>query len=89
MSEWFDLPTTPAKFWLAPTECDNNDQRTRQMIALVLALNSHDALTTEVAKLNSVVNKIRSIITDVQDGFDVTGSDEEILDVLNKLESGL
>jgi hypothetical protein len=44
-------------------------------------------ITNRVAKLNSVINEIRSIVTDVQDGFNITGSDAEILDVLNKLES--
>jgi hypothetical protein len=62
MSEWFDLPTTPAKFWLAPTERDNSDRRTGQMIALVLALNSHDALIAEVVKLKAVITKISDVL---------------------------
>jgi hypothetical protein len=55
-----------------------------QLKAMAHAINSHDALTAEVSALNSVINEIRSMVTDVQDGFEITGGDAEILDVLNE-----
>lgn len=151
MSDWFNLPTTPGKFWLAPVERDNGDRRQGQMIALVQAINTHDAMQARIVELEKEVEKtvyvysmvldhatggelskayfdhemvckaidkhyqlnedenikeaveiavedmtgrvvglegvlesIRSIVTDVQDGFDVTGSDAEILDLINE-----
>jgi 3-phenylpropionate/cinnamic acid dioxygenase small subunit len=62
MSEWFDLPTTPAKFWLAPIKHDNSNRRDGQRIALVLALNSHDTLIAEVAKLKAVITEISDVL---------------------------
>ena len=47
------------------------------------AINSHDALVEQNKALNEVINEIRAMVTDVQDGFDVTGGDAEILDLIN------
>lgn len=47
------------------------------------AVNSHDALVEQNKALNEVINEIRAMVTDVQDGFDVTGGDAEILNVIN------
>jgi hypothetical protein len=52
--------------------------------ACVIAINSHDALTARVAELENALNKMRSIVTDVQDGFDIVGSDAEILNLINE-----
>lgn len=52
--------------------------------AAIHAIDSHDALTARVAELEAAINKMRSIVTDVQDGFEVVGSDAEILDLINE-----
>lgn len=42
-----------------------------------------DKLTARNTELEAALEEIRSIVTDVQDGFEVTGSDAEILDLIN------
>ena len=63
INEWFNLPTTAAKFWLAPVQRDNGDRRKGQMKALVYALNSHDALVAKVADLEAK-NKFLDFVVD-------------------------
>lgn len=63
MSDWFDLPTTPAKFWLAPVELDNDDRRRGQMIALTEAINSHDKLTARITELEAMSAEVISMLS--------------------------
>tara|TARA_R110000824_G_scaffold400649_2_gene608654 strand:- start:1329 stop:1664 length:336 start_codon:yes stop_codon:yes gene_type:complete len=48
-----------------------------------VVVETHDALVEQNKALIKVINEIRSMVTDVQDGFDVTGGDAEILDLIN------
>jgi 3-phenylpropionate/cinnamic acid dioxygenase small subunit len=59
MSDWFNLPTTTGKFWLAPVELDNGDRRQGQMIALVHAINSHDTMQTRITELETALTNIK------------------------------
>jgi hypothetical protein len=40
-------------------------------------------LVEQNTALNEVINEIRAMVTDVQDGFNITGGDAEILNVIN------
>lgn len=44
---------------------------------------TYEAMQARNAELESALESIRSIVTDVQDGFEVTGGDAEILDLIN------
>ena len=51
--------------------------------------NQHDTLISRVSELEASLNKIRNMVTDIQDGFEITGGDAEILDEINEvLEAG-
>ena len=76
MSNVFNLPINIGKWVLSRLRDD-------EIKAVSHAINSHDALVEQNKALNEVINEIRAIVTDVQDGFGVTGGDTEILDLIN------
>lgn len=58
MSDVFDLPTTPAKFWLAPVQRDNDDRRQQQVKFLVHAINTHDAMQARINELEKALSGV-------------------------------
>ena len=56
MSDVFELPTTPAKFWLSPAN------RTQEMKHLVQALNSHDAMKDKIAEQADRIDSLRNAL---------------------------
>ena len=81
MSDMFDLPISHDMDELR--DCHGKElaafNTCKQDEYAAHAINSHDALVEQNKALNEVINEIRAIVTEVQDGFGVTARAETLL----------
>ena len=57
-----------------------------QAKAAAHAINKHDALVAMNAELNTALNEVSAMLTDIQDGFIMSEHETEMLDVVYKAQ---